>query len=253
MKRPSLFLFFLIALGVLFLDRLNILTPLYVLTDPVIIPMKRRVFESFTFLQNIPLVFSQYEHIEDVTKRLHGLTQEIEELKLENTTLKTENEKMRKLLGAPLPSSFQFIPARVVARAKTMEIAVGAREGVRTGMAVVDGKTILGVVAVVSQKRSSVKLLTDETLTLSATTSRGSQGIVHGGANGVLLDNVLQKDVLLLDDHVITAGDEEIPSDLLIGRISYITDADVAVYKQAKIEPAADPAALDEVFVISDF
>jgi cell shape-determining protein MreC len=134
-----------------------------------------------------------------------------------------------------------------------MEISVGSKDKTEKGMIVVDGDVFIGKVVSVSNRRSLIMLPTDEELTIPVKTSRGAKGIVTGLAGqDIILDKVLQKDPLFLDDLVATSGEEDIPPNLLIGKISYIMTSDVAVYKQAKVTPLVDYQKEQTVFVIGE-
>ena len=140
-----------------------------------------------------------------VKQDLQNLTIENKSLTEENTRLKEENLKLRTQLDAPMPASYQFLPAKVLGISRFMDIAVGSRDSVTEGLPVVVGEIFIGRIHEVTEKRSSVMLTTDTQLELTAKTSRGAHGILSGQfGEGSVLGRVLQKDSLFLGDTVYT-------------------------------------------------
>ncbi|MBM3283261.1 rod shape-determining protein MreC [Candidatus Gottesmanbacteria bacterium] len=250
-KNPTLWLIIISFLLILF-DYSGWLDSFKIPVEKVIIPTKQTVFRAKTALQNFTDILIKYPQLKKLTDDNSRIVKQNRELATEVKICNEENSKLRYQLGAPLPASYQFIPAQVVTVGRFMEIAAGSKAGVKPDMVVVDGKTFIGKVASVSYGRSNVLLPLNTELSLPVTTSRDAKGIVTGQGGGkILLDKVLQKDPLFLGDEVFTSGEGGYPTDLIVGVISHINADDVSTYKQASLEPALDYNKEKMVFVIS--
>jgi len=173
-------------------------------------------------------------------------------MQLKITSLEEENASLRRQLGAPLPSNYQFITSDIIAVSRHMEIDSGRRQGIKPGMSIVDGLTLIGRVSQVTENRSLITLLTDRELSVPAISNRGTRGKVEGQLGElVVLKEVLQKDQLFLDDIILTSGEGGFPPKLIIGKITRIKSDDAAVYKEASVELFADITLLKKIFVIA--
>lgn len=251
-KKDFTFFFFGISLLLIVFDYFDWLHPLKSTTDLFIIPVKKSVYQTNVIIRNFGSLMTQYHYIEKTFTDKLTLQKTNEELSVQIRILTEENIKLRRQLEAPLPASFKYIPAKVVGKARFMEIEVGETDGVKAGMTVVDGMVLLGKVVATSTHRSSVMLLSDSEMKVAAKTSRGTNGFAVGNSGqNMTLDKVLQKDPLFIDDQVVTSGEDGFPADLLIGKIVYIKSEDVEVYKQAKIDAPLDYKKENNVLVIS--
>lgn len=244
----------LISISILLIifDHLGLLQIVKSPVGGLIIPLKSGVYQSKLFVQNFSQAVISYRELSSLLEIKTKLIKENTELRLKSDQLTEENKKLRSQLEAPLPSSYHFIPAQVLTVLRYMEIGVGEGNGVKTGMSVVDGISLVGKVVSVEKSRSKVMLLNDGDLSVVAVTSRGTTGLVSGQyGQTVLMDKILQKDPVFLEDEVTTNGTDDFPPNLLIGKIIHINSDDVSVYKKAKIDPLVDYKTLKTVFIIS--
>lgn len=177
-------------------------------------------------------------------------------------TLKSENEAMRRLLGAKLPASWKFTPARVIgAPADDLQIDKGAQEGIKKGMAVVLDNVLVGKISWVGEHFSRVLLPSSTNakilgITRSATDNNGSGGIKarglligHGGK--ISLERVLTQESPEEGDLVLTAGDEDLPPDMVIGQVRKINKIEGQIYQEAEVKNLIEPKSLETVFVVT--
>lgn len=251
-KSNRIFIFITISVVIIVLDFFHLLNFIKNPIDRFIIPVKKEIFQSTSGFKSIYSVVVNFKQLLKLYEGKDNLSQKNEELQLKLRLLETENAKLRIQLEAPFPSSYKFVPAQVITIARFMEIEAGSQQGIKKGQLVVDGTTLVGVVETVSANRSNVKLVTDPDFQIAAVTSRGTSGVITGqGEQNIILTKVLQKDPLFLDDQVVTMGVEFVPPNLLIGKITNITQEETATYKQAKIAPLIDQAREKIVFVIN--
>jgi len=251
-KLKRIYILIIVSIVILILDNFHILNFIKSPIDNLIISIKKPIFASKTFLMDSPKIISSYSQIEKLIQENENLVKNLTELQFMKNKLQEENAKLRIQLEAPFPSSFKFVPAQVISLARFLEIEGGINQGIKKGQIVVDGITLIGRVIETTPKRSKVMLLEDPDFRIFAVTNRGTRGEIAGQSGGiVLLTKVLQKDPLFLNDEVITTGEEFVPSNLIIGKISFINQEETASYKQAKIAPLVNSANAKIVFVIT--
>jgi len=251
-KIDKIYYFLFASIIIILLDYFGLLNFIKRPIDQVFSPIKRDIFRFTSTVKNFGSSLYLYPQIAKIREENQQYRQKQEELEMKVRKLTDENEKMRMQLGAPFPPSFKFLPAEVIGISRFLEIAVGSDVGVKKDQLVVIGEILIGRVNTVTPSRSNVLLVTDPDFKIPAITSRGTRGsVVGGGSKSVTFSKVLQKDPLFLGDQVVTAGDEFVPPNLLLGKVIHITTDETAAYKQAKIESPVVWEQQKEVFVIT--
>lgn len=173
------------------------------------------------------------------------------------TTCLEENEHLKRLLGAPLPSDWQFQMARVIGLTEKMRIDRGVTSGIKEGMNVVSENIYVGQVVVVNERDSLVQLPNDPNAKIPVGVKQpGSSGIHARGllvgqfGGKLLLDRVLQEEDIRQGDLVITSGEEGYLPDLVIGQIKEVIKGTAEVYQQAIVSPLVNYSSLRFVFVV---
>jgi len=94
-------------------------------------PLKRKTYKS---IGNWQLAIGNWrfshQELNQLRKRTKDLERKIAELKMENQQLRVDNQAMRKLLGAPLPMEWKFLPAHVLGKTRYLVIDQGRRSQV---------------------------------------------------------------------------------------------------------------------------
>lgn len=251
-KIDRLYFFIIISFLLLTFDFFGLLKTFTAFTDRIILPVKKEVYISHLAVLNFGQIVGNYSQIQKKFEDNQKLGKNNEELSLKVKLLVEENAKLRSQLEAPLSASFQFLPAQVISVSRYMEVAAGTKNNVKPGMVVIDGISLVGKIISVSQERSTVILPSDPESTIPAKTTRGTKGLVVGRGGGlVILDKILQKDPLFLEDLIVTSGENGFPPNLLIGKIINITSYDVSPYKQAKLVPILDYSLEKTVFILT--
>jgi rod shape-determining protein MreC len=193
-------------------------------------------------------------------QRVVELQTQLRQLAVEQNQLTTcleENEHLKKLLGAPLSSDWQFKMARVVGLTEKMRIDLGVSEGIEKGMTVVSENVYLGQIVFVGERDSLVQLPTDPDSKIPVVIKKpGSPGVVARGllagqfGGKLLLDRVLQEEDIRQGDLVVTSGEEGYLPDLVIGQIKEIKKGTAEVYQQASVSPFVDYSSLRFVFIV---
>jgi rod shape-determining protein MreC len=199
---------------------------------------------------------------------LRGVRLENDALRLENMQLRaavqalgearSENERLRKLLGYAEAKPGQEIPARVVgvnpvARLLSVRISSGEHQGVFQGMSVVTPDGIVGQVIRTTGGYADVALVTDPQSRVGVRVQRSrARGTAAGTGNGPLkLENMLRTEDVENGDLIITSGTDGVyPEGLVVGRVANLEKKEHGMFQGADILPAVDTTKLEEVLVV---
>jgi rod shape-determining protein MreC len=135
---------------------------------------------------------------------------------------------------------------------RTLTIDKGARDGLRTDMAVIAPAGIAGRVVIPSARSAKVQLLVDLNAAAGALIERTrAQGIVVGsGGDRLRMDYVSDvADVVVGDVVVSSASDGIYPKGLIIGKVESLERSGGA-YRRIVVRPAVDFSSLEEVLVV---
>ena len=177
-----------------------------------------------------------------------------------------ENERLRALLELQESNEeYVFMDGYIIAWSSnewsnTITINRGTNSGIQKDMcAVTANGELVGLVNEVGTNYAVIKTVLDSSIEISATISgEGYNGMVKGGYSTESPDklrmNYLPSDATIhIHDQVVTSGSTVYPRNLILG---YVIDAgfdDTGVAKFALLEPAADIASLEQVFVVVDY
>lgn len=194
------------------------------------------------------------------SQRIIELQAQLRQLAVDQNKLSTcleENEHLKKLLGAPLPSKWKLKMARVVGVAEQMRVDKGTKDEVKEGMTVVMENTYLGKVVSVGENDSLVQLPTDLNSKIPVVVKKpGSSGIQGRGllvgqiGGKLVLERVLQEEDIRQGDLVVTSGEEGYLPDLVVGQIKEVLKGTAEVYQEAIITPLVDYLSLRFVFLV---
>jgi len=214
-------------------------------------PIKK---DMYLFRQNLTqkFSFSTGKKDENLKKELETVKRENEVLKAKIAVLEEENANFRRLLQAPLPPSWQFIPANVLGLSRYLTVDKGEEDGVKVGNVVISENILVGKIFSVTPKTAKVVLPQDSEAKIPAATQNGVRGILTGQfGTKIFLENVLQKETLNDGDRVETMG-EDYPQGLLIGKVTRVIFDEREPYKKAEITPLLDYNKLTTVFIKKD-
>ncbi len=160
---------------------------------------------------------------------------------------------------------FSTTPANVIGTDKadlftSLVLDKGSSDDVQNGDPVISGNYLVGIVKKVNPTDCVVHTLLNPTVNVGATESKTREsGFVttdaHYAENGRCLLRGLERSTQIMPGAlVITSGVGGLyPKGLLIGTALQVLESDVDLTAYAVLEPAVDYAALEDVFVITDF
>ncbi|ADO71171.1 rod shape-determining protein MreC [Stigmatella aurantiaca] len=199
---------------------------------------------------------------------LRGVRRENDALRLENMQLRaavqllgearTENERLRQLLGYTEAVPGPEIPARVVgvnpvAKLLSVRISSGEKQGVFEGMSVVTPDGIVGRVIRTTGHYADVALVTDPQSRVGVRVQRSrARGTAAGSGSGpLLLENMLRTEDVENGDLIITSGTDGVyPPGMVVGRVTNLEKKEHGMFQGADIVPAVDTTKLEEVLVV---
>ncbi len=168
-----------------------------------------------------------------------------------------EIDSLRKLVGLPPIAGRTRIAAQnigIYPYESRMTISAGSRQGVKVGLAVVNGSGLVGVVQAVAPEESQIALLDSPSFKIGAMALRQppQPGILRSQGSGrLILDYLNVKSPLQEGDTVVTSGfSPKIPRGIPIGKILEIEDDPDFGIRRARVFPNVQMGEVREVFVI---
>jgi len=245
-KSKTLIFFLILSLLILLADYFGLLKPI------------KSFFESKLV---IPVRLRFTKPVSPVTLSPEGSCSnkdlQIDTLKAQIAGLKEENLSSKKLLGAPLPPDWKFLPAKVIGVSEE-EIIInkGEKEKVRKEMVLLAEGIYLGKIRDLSVETAKVELLTSpdsravvkildrERLTLVG------KGLLFGkGGSGMEIRQILVGEEVKEGDLVV-AADAPASYSLLIGKVIGVNFKKGEVFKTALVKREIDVNKLETVFLV---
>ena len=177
----------------------------------------------------------------------------------EQSELKAENNRLRKMLKAPLArASFKPLAADVIARdprgwMSSLTLNVGANDDVAVGMTVTDGTNLVGQISRVEPTRSQVRLFTDSKAVVAGKVpkKKGSGVVVGTGAGDVEMRYLDPDSGVKAGDWVVTSGhDDAFPAGIKLGWVTRVGQPSGQNTFTATIQPGMNVHQLQNVLVL---
>jgi len=186
----------------------------------------------------------------DLQQRVGELQNEVNNLRariLEIESVEKENIELRALLNFPKQTAYRVVVANIIyknnsALQKTVVISKGAKNGLKSGQAVISGTGILlGKVETVGMYQSIVKLSIDDNTNILATLEgleHNIAGVLNGRQGTSLVLNLIPRNIdIIPGQKVLTNGlQENIPADLYLGRVIKLQESDNEIFNSALVE-----------------
>lgn len=174
-----------------------------------------------------------------------------------------ENERLRQFIGWQRQLPWKTRAARVMSRDpanwwRTVQIDLGTAHGMRANLAVISTDGLVGKIASCGDNRSTVVMLGDPTLRVSALIQETrDHGIVMAGSSGspgsefIDLGFLSRSSQLKAGQAVITSGDGGVfPKGIFVGRVVDSRTVGYGLSIEARVKLAADLGKLEQVWVI---
>jgi rod shape-determining protein MreC len=257
-----LFVFLLLALGLIGLALGGYLTPLSrILINPIISAqgwLARRyqaVQSLITQPEDVITLRQKNANLEAENSRLQvqivELQQQVSEAQLLSTLVDYERRHVEN----------QYIAASVIARdvSPFMHYVIidrGSDVGLRKGMAVVTQQGLVGSIASVTAGASRIQLINDPGSSINVILQQSDvEAVLTGQLTGEIeLNMINQNATIQAGDLVMTSGlGGNYPANIVIGQIVTIRNEASSLFQTASVQPAVDFSQLDIVLIITNF
>lgn len=208
----------------------------------------------------------RYEALEAENEKLKEQIAQMEDEARLAASTQRENERLRQALDLKsIHEDYDMVDANIIAWSSTdwtntMTINRGTNAGIEEGMcAITANGEVVGLVTEVGTNYAVVKTILDSTLEISATiASSGYNGMVTGGyidGHETLLkmDYLPSSAIIRNSDQVVTSGSTVYPRNLILGNIVDAGFNDTGVAKFAIVQPAAEIARLEQIFILTNY
>jgi len=205
-------------------------------------------------------VWTGYVDLRNVHSENDALKQELTNVQIElqrQRALADRTRSLEEILGLGNSIELQTSAAEIIGAAatadfRTVTIDKGTSQGLRTDMAVLSPKGVVGRVVAAGPRASRVQLLVDRNAAAGALIERSrAQGVVVGAGDDLLrLEYVSETSDVQKGDTVVTSGIDGIyPKGFVIGEVDSVEKTGVA-FRTIGIRPAVDFSALEDVLVV---
>jgi rod shape-determining protein MreC len=181
------------------------------------------------------------------------------------TEARAENERLKRLLAytenvtVGQPIAARVVGVNPVQNMLSVHINRGEKDGVHKGMPVVTADGVVGQVLRATAGWADVLLITDPNSRLGVRVQRSPRyratavGARDKTGLPLVLENAPRTDDVLEGDVLVTSGTDGIfPPGLVVGRATGVEKKNFGMFLHAKIIPAVDVTALEEVVVLPE-
>jgi rod shape-determining protein MreC len=201
----------------------------------------------------------------ELLKQIDNLRTENQQLKsqaMQNAAIVRENDKLHALLGWQPTTPWKRKLANVVLRDPanwwfTVQIDLGARDGVTENLPVITESGLVGRISSVSYTRSQIVLLGDPNCRVSATVENAAHDMGIIIANGPIDTSLVNLTYLASGANlkpgqtVLTSGLGGIfPKGIPIGQIVDARSVEFGLYTEARVKLNASLGSLEQVWVL---
>ena len=256
----------LLSAGLAILSNATELSVPNMLVQGILAPFKAGANALTSHAENFYGYIFRYESLIAENEALKAQIADMQNEARQADAYQRENARLQKMLGLTASrEDFKYVDAYIIGRDSTdwsseLTINKGTDAGIEQDMcAITDNGEVVGLVVEAGPNYAVIKTILDSSLEISGTiSSTGHNGMVKGGYTDGRKDMLKMlylpsSSIIRNKDQVVTSGSTVYPRNLIMG---YIADAgfdETGVAKFAILEPAADIATLEQVFVITEY
>jgi rod shape-determining protein MreC len=261
-KSMQLFVFLLLALGLIGLALGGYLTPISrVLLNPIV--------SAQTWLakryQAVQSLITQPEDVSTLRQQNSGLEAENSRLQVQIVELQqqvTEAQLLSTLVDYERRHvENQYVAASVIARdvSPFMHYVIidrGSDDGLRKGMPVITQQGLVGSIAAVTAGAARVQLINDPGSSINVILQQTDvEAVLNGQITGEIeLNMISQNATVQPGDLVMTSGlGGNYPANIVIGQVVTIRNEASSLFQTASVQPAVDFSQLAIVLIITNF
>jgi len=198
-------------------------------------------------------------HVHQENTALRAQIAELKGQQARIAELQTENQHLAELLELKDALGLGAVAANVIGSdatglSHTLVLGQGSSSGLRSGMAVLSSRGVVGRIIGTSDHAARVLLIDDHNSALDAFDQRSrARGIVAGMVDdGTIMKYVDRSEDLKPGDSVVTSGlDGIFPRGLLVGTVASVHREGPGLFLTVRVTPAVDFRALEQVLVVT--
>ena len=264
--RVILIVALLLSAGLAILSNATDLSVPNMLVQGFLAPFKAGANALTAHAENFYGYIFKYEALAAENEALKAQIADMQDEARQADAYQRENQRLLKMLGfASTREDYVMVDAYIIGRDSTdwsneLTINKGTDAGIFEDMcAITANGEVVGLVVEAGPNYAVIKTILDSALEISGTiASTGHNGMVQGGYTSgrkdlLRMDYLPSSSIIRNKDEVATSGSTVYPRNLILG---YVVDAgfdETGVAKYAILEPAADIAALEQIFVITQY
>lgn len=206
-------------------------------------------------------ILTRYVYLIETARENEQLLQRVVDLEARVGMLnevERENARLREIVSFSADKKISGVVGSVIGGdpsgwIKGILVDKGSLQGVRSGMAVVSARGVVGQVVSVSSNSSRVLLVTDHSSGVDAIVEGSrARGVIEGGGENVCELKFVTKDVpVKVGEVVLTSGmDQVYQKGLVVGTVSRVSAASEALFQTITVKPAVDFSRLEEVLIV---
>lgn len=212
-----------------------------------VVPNMEWAMAPVTATLNIVRDFQSYARIYEQNQELRRELQQMKAWKEAALQLELKNARLLDLNNVRLDPDLTYVTGVVLTDSgspfrRSVLLNIGERDGLRDGLAAMDGIGLVGRISGLGQETSRVLLLTDTNSRLPITIQPSGQTAILAGDNSPtpLVDFLEKPELVRPGDRVVTSGDGGVfPADLLVGQLIESRDGRFLVRLAADFERLA--------------
>jgi rod shape-determining protein MreC len=258
-KKNRYLKYFLIAVLIFFLDFSVFFKPVKNAFAWLTRPFRQETYQLSSI--NLGQVFysQKVKNLEKTNQELEDQVALLETDLAKYQQLSDENRRLKSLINNSPAQEAEFLPALVIGRqGDYLIINKGKKDGLEEDWLVITDQYLVGRVKSVFEKESKVITVGSGSLELPVIIFADSSNCLkedescqkgRGIIRGDLVEEILQEEDIKKGDLVALLDDN---LGILIGRVDQVKENQDEIFKQAKINLAADLAILSEVFLVKE-
>lgn len=212
-----------------------------------VVPNMEWAMAPVTATMNIIRDAQSYARIYEQNQELRRELQQMKAWKEAALQLELKNARLLDINNVRLDADLTYVTGVVLTDSgspfrKSVLLNIGERDGLRDGLAAMDGIGLVGRISGLGQQTSRVLLLTDANSRLPITIQPSGQTAILFGDNSPtpLIDFLEKPELVRPGDRVVTSGDGGVfPADLLVGQLIESRDGRYHVRLAADFERLA--------------
>jgi len=219
-------------------------------------------FKSFVFgsVSVVTSIVSDVVLMTDLRSENEELRRRNAELMIEVSSLREhglENETYKRMLELRDTSRYTFIASKIIAKSfsptqGTITIDKGSNEGIKSGMPVVNGDGLVGIVKEVSGSYSIIRSLRNVHLKMVIRNERSrSEGILKWTGEYLTVTNLPKTADIKPGDRIVTSDISSVINiPLFVGRVTKILNPESGYFNDLIITSGVDFNSVKSVFVV---